>query len=1061
MAVNILSIGITGLNAAQANLATTGQNITNASTPGYSRQQVLMQSNQPLYSGSGFFGQGVNVETVKRVYNEHLTGQLLGAQSGVAEMDRYQSQINQITNLVADTTVGLSPALAGFFTSLDQLAANPASVPARQAFLSESQSLAARFQNLNMRLDEVRAGVNSQIANEVSLINTYGEQIAQINDRILTAEASGRGQPANDLRDQRDQLILDLNKEIRTTTIEQSDGSYSIFVGSGQPLVVGSNISRLSVLPDEFDSTRSVVAMTLASGKTTVLPESVITGGALGGLLAFRRESLDTTQNALGRTAIGLAQVFNEQHQLGQDLLGNLGQKFFNVPTPTVFANRNNPVPTDTMDVRITDISKLSGSDYLLTYNGDGNYTLIRQADDRVLVNNTSLPEEIDGLAISLPEGLTNLARGSSFMIEPTRTGARDISLALTDPRNVAIASPVRTSASLSNSGTASISAGQVLDTKAVPPQADIVLRFRESDPPSASGGFIDGFPVGARVRSGSSIIDITSPTTQVPYSFGNNLSFDGTALTLPGGGTLVDGDSFVLKPPPADPIGLKFLESPPLSGNGTLEGFPADTWVSINGAAPVAVTGPTQTLSYNAGDTLNINGEDIELPTTPLVDGRVFSVAAPKLGAIFDQTNVGFNTLYGAPTTSVQGAAMGTSAPSFPLMVIAGSNDRFDLNIDGGGAQTITLAAGGYASSQELAQAVQLGIDAAGGGATVSLEASGKLVVTSNTQGGGSSVVMSAVPANQGLDAAFGVGGATSGARGLSQASVALTDPTVIQAGVNDRFAIDVDGAGSQIILMPAGRYTPEELAKVMQATVNRQAPAPGISVSINNANELVLMSNTLGGGSSVSLSNPASGSGGMTTTGATITETTGLPSAPITLDYDKDSNTLSGFPVGSVVNVAGATGGPFKITAVTDRVPFISSAEITFNGMSVVIDGTPNNKDSFTVEPNISGVTDNRNGLLLGQLQTKGVLDGGKTTFNGSYASMVNQIGNRAREVKVAGQAHQALAEQAENARDSVSGVNLDEEAANLMRYQQHYQAVAKLISVSDKLFDSLLQI
>lgn len=1054
MGANILSIGMTGLNAAQANLVTAGQNITNAATPGYSRQQVLLQTNQPLYSGAGFFGQGVSVETVKRIYNEHLTTQLLGAQAGVAEMDRYQEQINQITNLVADTTVGLSPALAGFFTSLDQLAANPASVPSRQAFLSESQSLAARFQSLNMRLDEVRSGVNSQIANEVSLINTYGEQIAQINDRILTAEASGRGQPANDLRDQRDQLINDLNKEIRVTTIEQSDGSYSIFIGNGQPLVVGNSISKLTVMQDEFDSTRSMVGMILPTGAKFPLPESVVSGGALGGLLAFRRESLDFVQNALGRTAIGLAQAFNDQHQLGQDLLGNLGKQFFNVPEPIVLASKNNPVPTDIVDVKISDISKLTNSDYLLTYNGDGNYTLLRQSDNAVLVNNGSLPKEIDGLTISLPEGLTNLARGSAFQIQPSRSGARDIALMVTDPRNVAIAAPIRTAAALGNSGTASISAGLVSQTDAVPPQADIVLRYRE-DPLNPGGGFLDGFPVGATVRSGSSVVEITSPDTQVPYSFGNNLSFNGAALTIPTGNTLTDGDSFTLKPPPANPVSLTYH-----SGGGTLEGFPADSWVSINGNPAVAISGPTQQLAYNGTDSVTINGVAVEFPAT-VPDGQSFAINEIKSGSIFGVSNTGFAGLFGAPAANFQGAAVGSSAPSFPLMVTAGDNDKFQLALDGGAAQVLTLAPGSYASSTELAKAVQLAIDANGGGATVTVDAASKLVVTSNAQGGASAVALTAAPANLGLTAVFGAGAPTAGARGLSQASVALADPTVIKAGVNDRFEIAVDGAAPQVMLMPAGRYKPEELAKALQGAINSQVAAPGISVTVNGANQLVLMSNTLGGASGVALTNVVSVSNAMTTTGATVTEMSSLPAANITLSYDKDSNSLSGFPVGSVVRVEGASGSPFKISAPTDRVPFISSAKITFNGMEVVINGTPNGNDSFSLGPNISGVTDNRNGLLLGQLQTRTVLDGGKTTFNGSYAAMVNQIGNKAREVKVAGAAHQALADQAENARDSVSGVNLDEEAANLLRFQQHYQAAAKLIAISDKLFDSILQI
>ncbi len=966
MAASTLNIGVSGLNAAQANLVTTGQNIANASTPGYTRQQVVQQANLPMYTGSGFLGQGVNVETVKRVYSQYLTSQVLGAQTGAAEMASYQAQISQIDNLVADASSGLSPAMSTFFGGLQELSANPTATPSRQAFLSEAQSLVARFQSLDTRLNEIRSGVNSQISSEVALINTYAKQIADVNQRIVVAQSSGNGQPANDLLDQRDMLISDLNKEIRVSAIPQSDGTYSIFIGSGQPLVSGNTASVLTAVPDAYDALRTVVAMRLPTGTSFSMPDKQLTGGALGGLIAFRNDSLDAAQNALGRVAIALGQSFNNQHKLGQDLNGALGGNFFSVPSPLVLANRDNGSPAVDVAVSIDNVSNLTNSDYVLSSNGGGNYTLLRLSDNAVLVSNGALPATVDGLVI---KPAAAAPAGASYLIQPTRTGARDIAMAVTDTRSIAVAAPIRTGTALTNSGTATISGGAVSNVAAIPPTAAITLRYLSAPTPS-----LDGFPVGATVDNGTGqLFQITSSTMKVPYTLGSNLSFNGIAVTL--GGAPVNGDSFTINPQPG---------------------------------------------------------------TTPGV------------------VNTGFASMFGVPgAATVQGAASASAAPTFPLTIVAGSNDQFDIALDGGGVTTKTLGSGVYPTALALASGMQAAI---GAGATVTVNGSGRLRVTSDTQGGATAIALSGTGGNTGFNEMFG-GAVAAGNRAVVNGSLALTSPTSIIAGVNDRFSINVDGVGAQTVLIPAGSYTPAALATQIQTTINAQFAAPGVTVTADGTNKLSLMSNQVGGTSALALANVASGTGVMAVS-ALVTHSESLPAAPISLRYDKATNSLIGFPVGSTVSVSGDPGSPYAITSALSAVTFVSGATVSFNGMSFSLTGAPNNNDTFTIGPNTNGVSDNRNALLLGQMQTMKVLDGGTTTFQGGYSAMVNQVGNKAREVQVSGKAQQSLADQAQTARDSVSAVNLDEEAANLLRFQQAYQASAKLISIAGKLFDTLLQ-
>ena len=197
--------------------------------------------------------------------------------------------------------------------------------------LSSSDALVARFQSLNQRFDEMRDGVNTQISSTVGLINSYARQIADLNQQIVLADAGGNGQPANDLLDQRDQLIAELNKEINVTVVKQDDGGYNVFMGRGQALVVGQQALSLAARPDPANPENMGVAYVSYGGSAQFLPEDMLDGGNLGGLLAYRRESLDPSQNQLGLVAVGLAQTFNDQHRLGQDLNGALGDYYFNV----------------------------------------------------------------------------------------------------------------------------------------------------------------------------------------------------------------------------------------------------------------------------------------------------------------------------------------------------------------------------------------------------------------------------------------------------------------------------------------------------------------------------------------------------------------------------------------------------------------------------------------------------------------------------------------------------------------------------------------------------------
>ncbi|MES2014101.1 MAG: flagellar hook-associated protein FlgK [Pseudomonadota bacterium] len=428
----ILSIGKSALNAAQVGLTVTGHNIANVNTPGYSRQTVVQAAAQAQSYGFGFIGQGAEVSSVSRVYNDILVGQVVSSQSTSASADTYSTQLSTIDNMLSDASAGINPALNGFFSGVQDLSSNPSDIPTRQSMLSNAQSLVNRLQSTSNRLNEIRDGINTQLSSSTGLVNVYARQIASLNDTIEKTVSAGGDQP-NDLLDQRDQIVLELSKLVKTTVVPQGQGSYNIYVGNGLPLVVGASTMSLTTTGSPTDPTRLEVAYQ-SNGKTTVLSANSLPGGTIGGLLQFRSESLDPAQNQIGQIAVVLASDFNTQHKLGIDLNGNAGGDLFNIPAPVVNTNSNN-TGNATVSSVISDAHAITSSDYHLKFDGT-NYTITRQSDNKIL-SNAGLPQTIDGIDFDISSGA--MAAGDEFIIRPTHNAATTLSLAITDPRKLAM----------------------------------------------------------------------------------------------------------------------------------------------------------------------------------------------------------------------------------------------------------------------------------------------------------------------------------------------------------------------------------------------------------------------------------------------------------------------------------------------------------------------------------------------------------------------------------------------------------------------------------------------
>jgi len=431
----ILGTALSGLMAFQRSLETTSHNIANVNTEGYSRQRAELSTRPEQYIGqAGYLGQGVNVTNISRSYDQFITNQLNSSTSAFAETSEFYALASQVDNVIADPSTSLSPALKSFFNAVNEVANDPSSIPARQVMIGETENLAGQFNTLTSRFEELRSQTNKQMQANVDEINGYAEAFAELNVRIASGSNSSTGMP-NDLLDQRDALIAKIAEKVNVSAVQQSDGSISLFIGSGQPLVLGASTQKLALADSATDPSHKEI---LANGQPITRQ---IAGGELYGLLKFRDQVLDPAQNQLGLLAAGLAVEFNAQHQAGYDLNTDPGQALFvlggSALAVPVVANPNLPgggAVSAVYDPANT--GKLQASDYRLDYDGS-NYTLTRLSDNQA-VHTGALPADVDGMTLA---ETTAPAGVSSFLIRPTFSAAKMINANISDPRAIAAAS--------------------------------------------------------------------------------------------------------------------------------------------------------------------------------------------------------------------------------------------------------------------------------------------------------------------------------------------------------------------------------------------------------------------------------------------------------------------------------------------------------------------------------------------------------------------------------------------------------------------------------------------
>jgi flagellar hook-associated protein 1 FlgK len=506
--MSIYSVATSALQSAQVAIATVGHNIANVNTEGYRRQEVILGTNGATRTGSGFLGQGVSVNTVQRAYSELLERQVSRSEAQAGYLDQYLQGMQQINNILGDRSVGFSTMVQEFFASWSDLADDASSIAARQAVLGTAETLANNLNGVGAYLQSLQDSVNADITSVVDQVNSYAQNIAELNGRIANAQASG-SQPPNDLLDQRDLLVSQLNELAGVTVVKDAaTNGYNVFLGNGYLLVGGMTASSITAQSSLYDPAR--IEVFDANGGVQLSREAGSLGGKLGGLLDYRSESLDVAQNSLGRLAIALSQSINDQHQLGQDLNGNAGGVFFTDPSTfaQTYASSNNTGSGD-IDATIDDASALTTSDYRLSYDGT-DYTLTRLSDGQAWSNAslaTLSTTAAQGFTLSLASG--TVSSGDSYLIRPTATGATSVGVAISDPDLIAAASPVAAAAATANTGAAQFTQ-PIVDTSNQPPlnanlASTVTITFTSATTFNVSGTGT-GNPTGLTYTAGDDI---------------------------------------------------------------------------------------------------------------------------------------------------------------------------------------------------------------------------------------------------------------------------------------------------------------------------------------------------------------------------------------------------------------------------------------------------------------------------------------------------------------------------------------------------------------------------
>jgi flagellar hook-associated protein FlgK len=1125
---DIATVASNALQSYQAALSTVSNNIANATTTGYSDQQVVMVEGTPTPSGTVELGTGAVAATVSRNYSAFADANVRSSTSQLQSQTSLLTYTNDVVNALGNSTSGLTASLDGFFNSLNQLSTNPASSVLRTSVLGSASALTSTFSEIQGQLHQVDSETQTQAQSDVTQINTLATQLAQVNSE-LSQNATLSAQPPA-LLDQRDTLLNQLSQTVGVNVTFTANGTANVSIdgaGNAGNIVVGQNANPMSV---SFDSNvpPNMTLFTTQNGAQYKI--TGVASGDLSGIQSFRNQVLSPAMSQMSSLAQTLATQVNQSQAQGIDLNGNLGQDLFTF-------NASASTPADGIQVAITDPNLIAAAGPFNVQASSSNSGTATPSVTYTAPTSTVPPAiaQVLGNNSNAAAG-TNVSVGQSGVSAVTTipAGTKDTTVYL-DPQpgqNLAgmqLQVLTRSGQQILGSPLSSSQQSQLLTTTNGFTQGS-TYNTQYLNPSDGAATSYRGMNVfyGAQAQPSqqstlTSAGTLSSAAVAPAEMTGSNMAVNSAAL--PAGAFTLNGQAL-----PAIPAGSSAAQVASILNSVT-------SLTGVTASAVTTLTVPVSQLNLQSG---------LSLGSTNIGSGGGFASAADLAQSINAKTS----------TTGIS-ASIADNGTNLVLTDPSGNDISINSSVGASGllANALNLPSGDQAgqltlTSTNTSQAVQLGF-----GAT-QVANSNFTAVNQSINGGnafnlnvtaGSPPVTSTIQVPPGQDTPAGIASILNSANmGLSAHVVGMGSgggaPYQLQiaSATNTPFSVSVDTAQGNGVA-PSGLsfsdsgnpqslanlgfrtaayisgQTPDDLVVAVTGTGNVSLAATESGTATDPVTDLravpkqinffdttetsnELPTTALNGGQpfnlTVSVGYPA-----VTTTVAVSTDTpAGIASAlnaanlGITASVSPSSNGDGNQVLTLTSNVVSpASPQPFSVNLASTNSPLANTelnftsdpsaplgyniidnndgtnlgggilssannaASIQYDGVKVDFSGVPLSGDSFTLSGDQGRSGNNQNAVAMAQLATSNVV-GGTQTLDGAYSNFVDSVGNTANQATIAQTALTVVNNQAVTTQSKISGVSLDTEAANLIRFQQGYQAAAKTIQVASELFTDI---
>ena len=998
---DILSIGAGATQLYRQALSTVSNNIANLNTEGYSRQISETSENSPSQQGTVFVGSGARLDNIERAYDEFAESSLRDSGSKLSNQQPLIDYANRVVDIMGSEASGLSSAMDKFFASASSLSADPASINLRSSFLRDAEGMASRFRELSDQLSAVETETREGIETQVNQLNSLSEKLAFVNKELNKKLTLGSQPPM--MLDQRDQLLREMSEVTKIHVTEATSGQVTVRLASsaGSVITDGKLHYDLGASFDDNDPGR-VDLIVEPYGDRRVA--SAVSNGELGGLMNFRTQTLAPAMDSFDFLAQTLVAEVNQIHSAGLDGRGQAGGDLFaidldfTVSAPTGNANA-------AIAVEMIDAEEFEYAPFEITWNSEQNSWIVEdQSSGAVTVAEAGFANfSYAGLSITVGDQPVD---GETYTIDPKVRPAGGMRLLVTDPLSVAAADTMRAMSDASNIGEATIS----LEYSTTPAfsgfeYGDSILTLG-NNPSSAAGETVSGsyltpaFVIPNGVNSASLMLEVDS---------GSDLSFQ----VMTSEGVHVLGHSI-------DSSTQAMLMS-------SDSGFRADSSYSdsyLNATGSDAYLDLDLTYGFLARDVerqewlVDENGISTESTTTTisatatsddvLQQSNASAVTVDLISAnalvLNDysmaalQLEAGADSSAALMATWLNAATDSTGVTATATNVITIDEENIDFTQQVN-INNVLIGDGTLLTSvRELANAINEQTDNTNVVASVTYD--GKLQVTNASGYEGENITLSNPDA-------------TSSDNALGQANQTFVGQLQLDAEEEIRFTFGDGGL-------------PADLAVLGLRT--------GIYVEGTVTEDLAVF---------VTGTDSAKIAAGFATTEGDEVAASSI--APFTVEFSSASKyTITDTATGTLVATRS----------------YATGDDIVHKGFTLALDGAPVAGDQFVVDSNKDGIGDNGNMLNLVALQNKELMADG-STLSEAYISLVSTVGSKAALATMSKEALQVVYDQAVAAKDQVSGVSLDQEAGELIRFQQAYQASAQIIQVASKLFDSILSI